>query len=118
MTSRKMPKVLAFTSWFGKAVGRTRRPLTPVIRGRTIAYISGHKLVKYSVWREVDPARVIAPGLNDVDTEDYAKLCAPQNPNQILLHISRDKGWLLDLWGIDNKVFLRYLFLSFIMLLL
>ncbi|KAK1394764.1 hypothetical protein POM88_013820 [Heracleum sosnowskyi] len=63
-------------------------------------FISGHKLRKYSVWREIDPAIIIAPELSDAaDKVDYARLCAPQEPNRILLIVSRDQTWLRALWG-------------------
>ncbi|KAK1360682.1 hypothetical protein POM88_045156 [Heracleum sosnowskyi] len=62
-------------------------------------YISGHKLVKYSVWREVDPALVTAPELSNEDRADYSRLYRPQEPNRIPLAVSRDKTWLRALWG-------------------
>ena len=69
---------------------------------------------------EVDPSIITTPLLVGKDLEDFEKLSKVQEPNRILLSMSREKEWLFTLWGSDGSFpvslrhFLRYSTVSFI----
>lgn len=57
-------------------------------------------LREFSVWREVDPRRIISSTLSEEDQSDYERLCLPLSPeNRFSLRTSRDEEWVHQLRG-------------------
>ncbi|WOH00071.1 hypothetical protein DCAR_0519427 [Daucus carota subsp. sativus] len=66
-------------------------------------FLGGHSIHKFSTWREVDPSIITTPVLVGKDLEDFEKLSKVQEPNRILLSMSREKERFLPIADLAGR---------------
>lgn len=70
-------------------------------------YMASQKLVEFSVWREVDPTKLLMTTLSVEEAHQYEKLLKLKLP-KVPLTDNHNMNWLFALWGNANmiKIFL------------
>ena len=74
-------------------------------------YISGPRIARYSVWREVEPSSVIMPDLSPSEAAQYVVLNESEM-GTVPLSLSRSEDWIFGLWGSGNLTNCCFKFLS------